>query len=129
MRKLLVVDDEKEIVDVIQRVLGESGYEVVSTTSPVGALSRVEAGERFDLAVLDVVMPDLSGDILAARLRQHDPDLPVLFVTGYDEALFQARPLLWYRESLLEKPFTAAALREAVSMAIWGSTSPPPRAS
>ena len=123
---MLVVDDEEKVLSLITRVLNESGYEAIGISNPLLALTRVEQGERFDLAVLDVVMPEMSGESLAASLRHHDPDLPVLYVTGYDEALFQARPVLWERESFLEKPFTPAALREAVAMALWGSTSKPP---
>jgi two-component system, cell cycle sensor histidine kinase and response regulator CckA len=78
---------------------------------------------HFDLAILDVVMPTLSGEILAAHLRRHDPDLRILYITGYDDALFQARPMLWEGESFLEKPFTPAALIEAVSMALRGGAS------
>ena len=103
MAKLLVVDDDAPTVDYIHALLTEMGYEVVAMTSPKAAVGRAENGERFDLAVLDVVMPELSGDRLAARLRQLDPDLPVLFVTGFDEALFQGRLVLslnpWTRAS------------------------------
>lgn len=126
MTKLLVVDDDAPTVDYIRALLTEAGYDVVAMTSPNAALARSEEGERFDLAVLDVVMPELSGDVLAARLRRISPDLPILFVTGFEEALFQARPLLWDGEAFLNKPFTPAALCEAVSMAIWATLSPPP---
>jgi len=125
MPRVLVVDDDETMVAFIERVLVDAGHDVVAATRPDAALARADAGERFDLAVLDVVMPHLSGDMLAARLRQHDPDLPVLYVTGFDEALFQARPVLWNRESFLEKPFTIQALLEAVAMALFGRTSPP----
>src|SRR5262245_34012812 len=125
MPKVLVVDDEETVVALIVRLLQKASYEVIGETSPQRALARAESGERFDLAVLDVVMPDLSGDALAAALRQHDPDLPVLYVTGFDEALFQARPVLWERESFLVKPFTNKGLYEAVSIALYGRTLPP----
>jgi len=126
--RLLVVDDDPPTVDYVERLLTEAGYEVIATPSANEALTQCQNGKRFDLAVLDVVMPELSGDVLAARLRQLDPDLRVLFVTGFEEALFRARPLLWEGESFLNKPFTPAGLAEAVSMAIWGTTSPPPTA-
>jgi len=113
------------MVALLERMLTASGHTVVAVTRSTTALAISESGEQFDLALLDVVMPDLSGDKLAAQLRQRHPDLPILFVTGHDDALFQARPQLWARESFLQKPFTFEALLEAVSMALWGSTSPP----
>jgi len=125
MTKLLVVDDDAPTTDYMRSLLTEAGYSVVALTSANAALAQAKSGERFDLAVLDVVMPELSGDRLAAHLRQLNPDLPILFVTGFNEALFRARPLLWEGESFLEKPFTPAGLVEAVSMAIWGTITPP----
>lgn len=125
MPTLLVVDDDERTVTVIQGLLAAAGYEVESTADPTIAAKWADAGRKFDLAVLDVVMPRLSGEQLAARLRQHDPDLKILYVTGFDEALFQARPQLWAGEAFLEKPFTPEGLREAVAMALYGRTSPP----
>ena len=125
MQKLLVVDDDEPMVHVIEQILSRVGYDVVTETEPEAAVARAEAGEHFDLALLDVVMPRLSGETLAAHLRRRDPDLKVLYVTGYDDALFRARPVLWEGESFLEKPFTPEGLREAVSVALFGMTSPP----
>jgi two-component system cell cycle sensor histidine kinase/response regulator CckA len=123
--KLLVVDDEEPTVLLIQRILLRAGYDVVTATQPIVAAQRAELGERFDLVVLDVAMPQLSGEMLAARMRHHDPDLKVLYVTGYDEALFQAHPVLWEGESYLEKPFTSEGLQQAVALALYGTTSKP----
>lgn len=124
MQKVLAVDDDQATVDAISRILLMAGYDVLSTTDPQVAVARAKGGEHFDLAVLDVVMPQLSGEMLAAQLRQCDPDLKILYVTGYDEALFQARPVLWEGESFLEKPFTPEGLSEAVAMALDDRTDP-----
>lgn len=123
--RILVVDDEQPFASLVQMMLLTAGYEVVVETNPLAAVSRAEAGERFALAVLDVVMPHLSGERLAARLRQIDRDLKVLYVTGFDEALFQARPVLWEGESYLEKPVTLEGLCEAVALALYGHITAP----
>jgi CheY-like chemotaxis protein len=122
-RTVLVVDDEAPMVAFISDVLRMAGFDVVAQTSSHTVVKRVDAGDRYDLAVLDVVMPELSGEALAAHLRRHQPDLPVLYVTGFDEALFQARPMLWAGESFLEKPFSPEGLLEAVSLALDGRIS------
>ncbi len=122
--RILVVDDDAAMAALIAQVLRLAGYVVVELTRPTDALARAEAGERFELAVLDVVMPELTGDTLAASLRRTQPDLPVLYVTGFDDVLFQARPLLWKGESFLGKPFSLEGLTEAVSLALHGTTSP-----
>ena len=121
--RVLVVDDDAAMAALIAQVLRLTGYVVVELTRPTDALARAEAGERFELAVLDVVMPELTGDTLAASLRRTQPDLPILYVTGFDEVLFHARPLLWKGESFLEKPFTLESLTQAVSLALHGTTS------
>ena len=120
-----MVDDEPAMCDLIASIASSSGYDIVTATHVTEALARLDAGERFDLAVLDVVMPAMSGDDLAREIRRRDPDAKVLFVTGYNEALFQARPVLWHGETFLDKPFTPASLLEAMAMALYGSTTPP----
>jgi len=119
------VDDEADMVALLKAMLTVLGHSVVGLTQSTKALGVAGSGEPFDLALLDVVMPDVPGDILAAQLRHHHPDLPILFVTGHDEALFRSRPQLTARESFLRKPFTLEALSEAVALAIGGTTSPP----
>jgi CheY-like chemotaxis protein len=65
----------------------------------------------------------MDGDELAARLRQSWPDLKVLYLTGYSQALFGNRALLWEGEAFLGKPCSPAELLEAVSMLLFNRTS------
>src|SRR4051794_26952721 len=112
MPKLLIVDDEPAMCQLVTTILAARGYDTVALTHPSEALARIEAGEPFDLAVLDVVMPGISGDELARHLRLREPNAKVLFLTGYADRLFAARPVLWEGEAFLEKPFTHAGLCE-----------------
>jgi two-component system cell cycle sensor histidine kinase/response regulator CckA len=123
-----VVDDDAPTSALIARHLKNDGYDVVALTSPNEAIARSETGEHFDIAVLDVVMPDTTGEVLAARLRRETPDLPVLYVTGFDDVLFASRSVLWSGESFLQKPFTLKGLSEAVSLALYGHLTHPHRA-
>jgi CheY-like chemotaxis protein len=119
--RALVVDDDAPTCVLIADILRRDGYKVVTTTDPAEAL-RIAAADRarFDVAVLDVVMPTMSGDELARQLRKHDDRLKVLFLTGFSGALFQARPMLWEGEAYLEKPCTDRGLLEALALLITG---------
>ena len=65
-------------------------------------------------------MPGLGGAEMVRQIRMIRPDLPVLYVTGYIDRLMDARPL-WEGEAFLEKPFSVAGLREAVSLLLHGT--------
>jgi DNA-binding response OmpR family regulator len=116
---VLVVDDELAMCDYVADIMRSAGYHVSTACCMEEAENLIETN-RFQLALLDVVMPKMSGDEMARILRQRDPDVKVLFITGYSEALFQARPVLWEGEAFLEKPFTADALLEAVRLLVTG---------
>jgi FixJ family two-component response regulator len=74
---------------------------------------------------VDVVMLQMRGDELGRRLRLQDPDVKVLYFTGFSDRLFQSRQTLWEYEAFLEKPVTVAGLLEAVSLILFGHTNGP----
>jgi len=83
---LLVVDDEEALTLLIRQLLEPLGYTVVADTDGQKALDVFRLGpERFGAAILDMVMPGISGLELARRLRQARADLPIVFCTGYVE--------------------------------------------
>ncbi len=116
--RVLVVDDEESICTLVEQALRKAGYDVAVASDGHEALRVVEAQDRFDLFVIDLVMPDMRGDELVRRLRQHDPDVKVLYFTGYGDRLFE-NPL-WHRDAVLEKPATMKELTEAVSLSLFG---------
>jgi CheY-like chemotaxis protein len=67
-----------------------------------------------DLLITDYMMPSMMGDELVGRLREGQPTLKVLVVTGHGQVLAQEIPEWWHSEAHLNKPFTVDALREAV---------------
>jgi CheY-like chemotaxis protein len=79
-----------------------------------------------DLLVTDMKMPRMEGDELATRLRQREPDLKVLYLTGFADLLFKNKELLWDGEAYLEKPCTIGGLLEAVSLLLSGQISSDP---
>ena len=84
--RILLVDDEEQVVNVTGQMLRSLGYEVVGMTSATEALSLFSGAARdFDLLITDLTMPDLTGIELSARFRAVRPDLPVVLFSGYSE--------------------------------------------
>ena len=101
-----MVDDDEGIQRFAARVLRQAGYDVVTASDGLEAIRVVETQPRFDLFVLDVMMPGMRGDELARRLHDRDPSLKVLYFTGYADQFFALRPTLRENETLLVKPVT-----------------------
>ena len=118
-RTVLVVDDEAPIRQLARRVLEPAGYQVTEAGHGLKAIELLSKGTTLDLLMADLDMPELGGDEMVRRIRSTRPDLKVLYVTGHIDRLMDARQL-WEGEAFLEKPFTAAGLREAVSLLIYG---------
>ena len=89
---VLVADDEPEVLRFVSRVLSRAGFEVVEATDGAEALERFVGGpDRFDLIVLDLSMPRMSGEEAFAEMRARRADVPVLITSGYDEQEALAR--------------------------------------
>lgn len=120
--RLLIVDDEDSVRRLVDRMLRGAGYNITVAQDGTTALHSAATVEPFDLLITDLMMPGLQGDELARRLRQQTPALKVLYLTGFVDRLYTSRLFLWEDEAFLEKPFTQAGLREAVSLALFGHT-------
>ncbi len=101
---ILVADDNRVFAELLRATLEDEGYEVLTASTGLAAVAAVEKHE-IDLAVLDVLMPGISGDAVAERLRRMDPELPVLLMSGSKDGLAAATG--W---PVLEKPFPQEAL-------------------
>jgi two-component system cell cycle sensor histidine kinase/response regulator CckA len=108
---ILVVEDEDAIRTLTHRILTRHGYQVVEAASPADAL---ELDVQPDLLLTDVVMPGMSGKALSDRLRESQPALPVLFMSGYTDNVMDRYGLDAAGDSLLHKPFNAQQLLAAV---------------
>jgi signal transduction histidine kinase/CheY-like chemotaxis protein len=111
--RILVVDDEPTVLSVIERVLQQSGYDVTVCTGGQQALSYY-ASNRFDLVLLDVMMPDLDGVEILQRLRAAHPTARVMLMTGHAEENVQARLLDFSDVPVISKPFLPNELIEEV---------------
>ena len=116
--RVLFVDDDEGIRRFAVQALGRAGYDVTTACDGLDALRVVDTELRFDLFVLDIMMPKMRGDELAARLHHRDPDTKVLYITGYADQFLALRPRLRENEAVLVKPVTVAAFLEAVARRI-----------
>ena len=114
--KVLLADDEPEVLRFVGRVLERAGFDVVSAVDGAEAVERfTEAAADFDLVVLDLSMPRMNGEEAFRAIRALRPDIPVLITSGYDEAEALARfDRTDERLGFLGKPYRVAELRGRV---------------
>jgi two-component system, cell cycle sensor histidine kinase and response regulator CckA len=112
---ILVVDDEPEVRKLVGAMLTRDGHLVFISDSGEHALKAFhKATEHIDLLLTDVVSPGMSGPMLADRLVEIQPDLRVLFMSGFDGTQVVQRYVVERGYSLLVKPFTMDQLRQKV---------------
>ncbi len=115
--RILVVDDEPVTRDVVRRFLQMDGHEVVTATNGPDALAAQQA-KPFDLLITDHGMPGMSGLQLVAAVKQLDPDLPVILLTGFGFPGQQSGEIPPEVDVVLSKPVPQAALRRALVQAL-----------
>jgi two-component system cell cycle sensor histidine kinase/response regulator CckA len=118
--RLLVVDDDPMVLQLVCSALEKAGYRVEPAASGEEALRRYAAAgsDGFRLVVSDVVMPGVSGIELARRLLHQDASLNLLFMSGHATTEFPDSSLVGGRFELLAKPFRAEGLLRAVRRAL-----------
>ena len=104
MALILVADDNTTFADLVGALLEDAGHQVVKAYSGLAAIAVVEQ-HPVDAAVLDVLIPQISGDAVAQRLRQLRPGLPIALMTGADQSFAAGAGL-----PVLRKPFTREEL-------------------
>ncbi|GLZ01944.1 hypothetical protein Acsp02_91950 [Actinoplanes sp. NBRC 103695] len=112
--RVLIVEDQPEVAQLVQRLIEPAGYTITVATDALTAVTQVAAGEHPDLLITDVVMPTMTGPELANALRTHQPDLPVLYMSGYTAASLGPQLNLDANSMLIEKPFTRSTLLGAI---------------
>jgi two-component system cell cycle sensor histidine kinase/response regulator CckA len=110
--RVLVVEDERVVRDVLTEMLQTQGYVVTSTGDPEDALALSNEG-TFDLLITDLVMPKLDGYELAAAIAAHSPNLKVIFMSGYTSTTSR-RELTEADVAFLQKPFAIEDLAAKV---------------
>ena len=109
--RLLLVDDEADIVEMMHSLLEKLGYRVDATTSSADALDRFRKNpEAFDMVISNHTMPQMTGMELIRKLRLSRPDIPVILCTGFDEEIVEGHTAQLGIDALVVKPVRIAEM-------------------
>ena len=112
--KLLIIDDNQELLAALYQFLSEKEYDVVSASDGLDGLKLLEAEEqRFDLVITDIVMPNISGLAIISIVKKKFPGTPVIAITGWGEHP-EMLALEAQADLVLEKPFELDELDDAI---------------
>ena len=113
--RILFVDDEKFIVELVQQMLERLGYKVNTRIDPMDALDLFLSNPRqFDLIIVDMTMPHITGDQLAIEILKHNPDVPIIICTGHSENLNEEKAKEIGIKAFLMKPLLRSDLANTV---------------
>ncbi|MFO7627711.1 MAG: PAS domain S-box protein [Candidatus Fermentibacteraceae bacterium] len=116
---IILVEDERSILDMVATMLSKLGYEVLSTSSPSEAVEMARKHRRrIRLLITDVVMPELNGRDLAWSLKSIIPNLKCLFMSGYTSEVIAHQGILADGVHFIPKPFTSRGLAASVRKAL-----------
>jgi len=122
---ILLVDDEKHIVELEKQVLENLGYHITARTSSVEALEAFRAAPmRFDILVTDQTMPNMSGMDLVKAARQIRSNLPAILCTGYSERMIHDKLQAAGIQAVLLKPIANSDLAHTLRNVLDGRSSP-----
>jgi signal transduction histidine kinase/CheY-like chemotaxis protein len=103
--RILLIDDEEQIVSMEQQMLENLGYEVTARTDSTEALKEFsQKPQNFDLVITDMTMPHMTGDELALKLLDIKPDIPVILCTGFNEDITEEKALAMGIQKFVMKP-------------------------
>ncbi|HWB22735.1 MAG TPA: response regulator [Gaiellaceae bacterium] len=116
---ILLVEDEEGPRLILEKILANLDYVVAAAPDGEAALDLLDTTRPpVDLLLTDVVMPGMSGPELAERFHERHPDVPVIFISGYNESTVALEARLSRGDALLEKPFTAADLAAEIQRSL-----------
>ncbi len=118
-KTILLVQDEPILRELTSRILARNGYQVCVAADGTDAVRRVQdPAQRLDLLLTDLVMPEILGHELAARLAAVRPQAPTLFISGHAQPILDSHGVRSPHRDILDKPFTEAALLNRVRKAL-----------
>ena len=116
--RILVVDDEEPIREVVCSMLGAAGYPCTPAASGNEALALLASGEEFELMLSDLMMAEMQGDILLERAKERFPDMPVIMVTAVSDLSVALSAIRNGAYDYLLKPFERDQLLDRVRRAL-----------
>lgn len=115
--KIIIVDDEDIVLHFATDALSTIGYSVSATSNPSEALRLIES-EKFDFLLTDIRMPDMDGIVLARKALDLDPELGVIFMTGYADVDTAKKAIAAGAYDYVMKPFELPEIRHSVTTAV-----------
>jgi signal transduction histidine kinase/ActR/RegA family two-component response regulator len=113
--RILLIDDEEQIIDLERRILQRLGYKVTSKMDSEEALEEFSARpDKFDLVITDMTMPKMTGDRLAQKLLDIKPQIPIILCTGYNEAITEEKALEMGIDKFVMKPIVIEELAHTI---------------
>jgi CheY-like chemotaxis protein len=114
--RILVVEDEIFLRELMQQLLVDAGYEVGIAASAEEAIQLAnDSLENFDLVITDVIMPGMDGNQLFQKLKDHNARLKVLFMSGYTSDVVKNRGLEGRGTRFIQKPFKLHGILDVVT--------------
>jgi DNA-binding response OmpR family regulator len=83
IKKILIIDDEVEITRIMERFLQKSGYSTIALNSGQEAINKISENLKFDLVIVDLGMPVVSGCIVVKEIRSKYKNLPIIILSGF----------------------------------------------
>ena len=114
--RILLIDDDPNVRDVLQHLLASFGYECHTAADGVSGLACFEKG-GWDLVLIDVIMPAMSGWVVVETIRRRALTLPMVLITGMHDPAVMRRASEW-RLPVLAKPFRFDAIQTVVATAL-----------
>ncbi len=116
-KKLLVIDDEPAIREGVRRILESESFKVETFANGHSALERIRQ-ESFDLVITDLKMPGISGMDVLKSIKEIQPDLPVIFITGYSSVDSAVEVMKLGAVDYIAKPFTPEEMLNTIRLAL-----------
>jgi len=117
LKKILVVEDEEDLLQIYGTILREGNYQVETVENGKDALNHLEKTD-YDLVILDIKLPDIMGDEIVKTMRKKGIDIPIIIVTGYPSLSRSIDTLDLGIHEILIKPLTANELLRVTAEAI-----------
>jgi len=110
--KLLIVDDDTNIQRLYKEELEEEGYDVTIAPTGKDALELFQKG-TYDIVTLDILMPDIDGISLLRKMKEQQPDIPIIMSTAYD---YRDDFAVWASEAYIVKSSDLGELKKTIRM-------------
>ena len=123
--KVLVIDDEKVVLDSVNKILTDEGYDVTTNLSGRDGLTEALHAD-YDIVLTDIRMPDIGGMKVLRDIKRSKPSLPVIMITGYASVQSSVQAMKLGAADYVEKPFTPDQLIKAVDTALETAASQEP---